>query len=172
MRKIISIIWILLVFVVSQAQVTTSPTVVASGGGYATGSNIAVSYTIGESVINTATGTGSILTQGFQQPNEIINAILETEEDDAKAIALYPVPANSTMWCGYRFATPGKVTIEARNVLGQVVGPSLADTYSSGNQVQQIDISQMAVGNYYLTVIHTSETSKKTTVTKLFYIAH
>lgn len=42
--------------------------VVASAGGYYEGENISLSWTVGEPVIETFSGTNVILTQGFQQP--------------------------------------------------------------------------------------------------------
>lgn len=51
------------------AQVQASPTVVSSGGGFGLdGNGNSFSFTIGESVIVTASNTNNILTQGFQQP--------------------------------------------------------------------------------------------------------
>ncbi|MCF8366769.1 MAG: hypothetical protein K9H16_13355, partial [Bacteroidales bacterium] len=42
--------------------------VIASSGGYFENENLSLSFTIGEPVIETFTGTDFILTQGFQQP--------------------------------------------------------------------------------------------------------
>jgi len=43
--------------------------VIASAGGYYIGNNINVNYTIGETVINTLSVPNTIVTQGFQQPD-------------------------------------------------------------------------------------------------------
>ena len=48
-----------------------SPQVVSSGGGFSTGTSISLSYTIGELAVETLTGSGLVLTQGFQQPLEL-----------------------------------------------------------------------------------------------------
>ena len=45
--------------------------VIASAGGYYNGNDISVSYTIGEPIINTLSSDVAIITQGFQQPEEI-----------------------------------------------------------------------------------------------------
>ncbi len=42
--------------------------VVSSSGGYFTGGNASLSFTLGETTVQAYTGAGAILTQGFQQP--------------------------------------------------------------------------------------------------------
>ena len=53
-----------------QAQ-SLSPQVLSSGGGYAEGASLSLSYTIGEIAVETLTGTSLVLTQGFQQPLDV-----------------------------------------------------------------------------------------------------
>ncbi|OYT12300.1 MAG: hypothetical protein B6I19_10015 [Bacteroidetes bacterium 4572_114] len=47
---------------------TNAQQVIASAGGYYEGDNISISWTLGETVIETFEGADIILTQGFQQP--------------------------------------------------------------------------------------------------------
>ncbi|MFU8843753.1 MAG: hypothetical protein ACNA7V_08100 [Bacteroidales bacterium] len=47
---------------------TLTPEVISSSGGYFESTNASVSWTLGETVTETFTGTSFILTQGFQQP--------------------------------------------------------------------------------------------------------
>lgn len=49
-----------------------TPQVIASSGAYQSNAAGSLSFTIGESNIQTLTSANNILTQGFQQPNEII----------------------------------------------------------------------------------------------------
>ena len=68
MKKLLFTI-IAVVFATFSFSQQVSRHVVASGGNYSTASGISVSSTIGEPMVNTLTGTGFILTQGFQQPS-------------------------------------------------------------------------------------------------------
>jgi hypothetical protein len=52
-----------------QAQ-SLCPTVIASSGGYASGTGVSLSWTLGEIATETFSNGGYILTQGFQQPVE------------------------------------------------------------------------------------------------------
>ncbi|MFM7104490.1 MAG: hypothetical protein ACKOW8_03140, partial [Flavobacteriales bacterium] len=49
-----------------------SPTVIATSNGSYVGSTFSMDYTVGETFINTLSGDGYILTQGFHQPESII----------------------------------------------------------------------------------------------------
>jgi gliding motility-associated-like protein len=63
----ISIILLLLISGDSYAQVQLGRQVIGSTGGYATGTNITLSSTVGEAVVQTVGSGNLILTQGFQQ---------------------------------------------------------------------------------------------------------
>ena len=69
MKQIIHISILLLIIgsSTSFAQVTLGRQVIGSTGGFATGTNITVSSTVGEAVIQTLVSSNFILTQGFQQ---------------------------------------------------------------------------------------------------------
>lgn len=65
--KKFTVLLIVTLFAGAFAQVSAQQ-VVASAGGYYEGENISLSWTVGEPVIETFSGTNVILTQGFQQP--------------------------------------------------------------------------------------------------------
>lgn len=69
---------------------------VTSAGGIATGSNGSISYSVGQAVYTTFTGTNGSLSQGIQQPYEISAA---ASVDEIKGINLlysaYPNPATN-----------------------------------------------------------------------------
>jgi gliding motility-associated-like protein len=71
MKNIIYILalFLMLISTASFAQVQITRQVIGSTGGDVTGSNISVSFTVGETVIQTISNS-MILTQGFQQPED------------------------------------------------------------------------------------------------------
>ena len=69
-----------------------SPEVNATSGDYYTGANATLSWTIGEGITETFSGTNSILTQGFQQSQYSITSIEELD-DNKYQISVYPNPA-------------------------------------------------------------------------------
>lgn len=70
MRKIISGLMLLLTLTHLSAQKSISRQVIASGGGTLSNRNIHISYTVGETVIETFSKPRILLSQGFQQPDK------------------------------------------------------------------------------------------------------
>ncbi len=69
MKKITLIAFVLLLGATTiKAQSSIERQVVAAAGNYIEGTYTWLSYTVGEPVVTTGTGTSLILTQGFQQP--------------------------------------------------------------------------------------------------------
>lgn len=92
MRHLKNLICFLLLSVfcrtILQAQVTNPAT-----GGNATGSGGSVSYTVGQILYNTFSGTNGVVSQGVQQPYEIsvVTAIKNTEEINLE-FSVFPNP--------------------------------------------------------------------------------
>lgn len=141
---------------------STSPTVIATSGGFASGPDGSVSYTIGEmSMIKTFTAANNILTQGFQQPNEIISGLLNTQDGDFGSFAVYPNPAVNSGWVGFQLNGPGKVAILLYNDLGQQLASVYDANYSSGKIIQPVNYSPLSSGTYFLTMTYTSDKDSK-----------
>ena len=66
--------------------------VVTTSGGYGSSASAKVTWTIGEPVTETVTGTNSILTQGFNQ-GDLIITIIKDPELSGLNIKAYPNPA-------------------------------------------------------------------------------
>jgi len=72
---------------------SVTPDVIASSGDYQEGSTASVSWTLGEIVTETLSGSEAILTQGFQQGSYSITPLVENTELSIQ-IDVYPVPAS------------------------------------------------------------------------------
>lgn len=150
---------------------TLSPTVIATAGNYSTGSNgYSLSSTVGEPVITTLSQSSTILTQGFQQPNDIVNGLLDIEKEADGAFSVYPNPTNAKLWFGYEFTQTGKVEVELYDLLGQKLDYTLSEGYDSGKQIHSFDCSSYAAGNYVLSVKLTPTTGKEVVLSKKFQV--
>jgi len=67
--------------------------VIAATGNHAASSSGSVSWTIGESITKTLTGTGSILTQGFHQTSLTIT-IMNELPDPGYPVTVFPNPVS------------------------------------------------------------------------------
>lgn len=159
--------YLILKLIAAQA---VSPQVIATSGGFATGANLSVSYTVGESVVTTASGGSNILTQGFQQPSDIISGLLDIEKQNVGTLSLYPVPATTQLWFGYQFNQTGKIEVRIYNVLGQPLNYTLTENYDNGKVVHQLSCNTYPAGNYLLTAVFTATDNTKEILTKQFQI--
>ena len=156
MKKHILYIFALSFAVCASAQ-TLSPSVIASAGYYATSGGVSLSYTVGElAAVQTFSSPSVILTQGFQQPNDILNGLLDVEKGADGAFSVYPVPALTNLWYGYEFNEAGKVEVSLFNIIGQKMDYSFNETYDSGKLIHSFDCSTYASGAYILSVKFTS----------------
>ena len=149
-----------------------SPSVIASTGGFSSNSNYSVSYTVGEmTMVQTFSASGNILTQGFQQPNDVATALLEISGNSTGDFAVYPNPAVDQMWFAFEYTSPGNVSVSITNLLGQNVGEVYKGYYESGKISQLAQLSALASGPYFLTAAFTDQASGTTSrITRKFEI--
>jgi len=130
----------------TNAQVQLSKQVIGTTGGYAEGSTISLSSTVGEAVIQTLFSTSTIiLTQGFQQPQLTSDSILDFEVINescagAKNGSIY---INSVLNCS---------------------GPYSVIITSINDSITRIDSDTLSAGDYNIVVTGNSGCSYTTTI--------
>lgn len=142
-----------------------TPTVVSSGGTYATSSIGSLSYTVGEmSAVSTLMGNLRLLTQGFQQSdrNEVVE-ILESQESGLESLVLYPNPAKSTFTIGYKFPTSGYISLNMYDAIGKLIAPIVEENYTDGNVIHSFDCSSIAIGTYLIQLDYAPSSGEKPT---------
>jgi len=172
MKKILPY-FAILVFIASAHAQTLSPTVIASAGGYNSVGGTSLSYTVGElAAVQTFKDSSgrNILTQGFQQPNDIVNGLLVIEKGADGSFSVYPIPAQTTIWYGYEFTEPGKVQVSMFDIIGQKMNYNLDETYDSGKLIHSFDCSSYPSGNYILSVKFTAANGQEKVLSKKIQI--
>lgn len=171
MKKTFLLLTISIACFAVKAQSLT-PTVISSTGGYATSPNGSLSYTVGEmTMVQTFSAGNTILTQGFQQPNDNITGLLDVTRDAFGSFVLYPNPAVDNLWYGFTFPESGKINVSVYNDLGQKISDVLATNYTTGKSVEQLTVSNYAAGTYFLSVNFVSDKTGKThVVSKQFQV--
>ncbi len=143
-----------------------SPTVIASTGGFSSNSNGSLSYTVGEmTMVQTFSAGNNILTQGFQQPNDVAIGLIDITKDEFGSFIVYPNPAVDNMWFGFQYPEEGKLTISVYNTLGQKIADVYNSNYSNGKTVEQMSVSTLAAGSYFLSATFTSANDGKVHIT-------
>jgi hypothetical protein len=154
MKKVISLLTIILstVAILHSQSVILSPSVVASGGGYAEGDNISISWTLGEVAVTTLTGSNLILTQGFQQPFDIDVGIEKNEVH--WGISVYPNPVGDELRIRFDIETQGDFFIEVQDVTGRLISQVQYRQVNPGD-IMLLNTSAYTNGVYFLKVLST-----------------
>lgn len=154
---------VLFLFVSFAKAQTLSPTAIVSTGGFSSNSNGSLSYSVGEmTMVKTFTGNGSILTQGFQQPNaENITGMINIKQEEFGSFVVYPNPAVDNLSFGFQLPEAGKVQVCLYNTTGQRVADVYSGNYENGKFVKQLDVTAYAAGVYLLSLNFVSDKGGK-----------
>jgi hypothetical protein len=159
---------------VQAAAQTSSPEAVTPGGDYFSGPFFTNSYTIGEMAMVETFVTGSyMLTQGFQQPEDVVTGAPFVADDGSANVTLYPNPAHGTVTAGFITKGEGELNVRFFTSLGQVMEEKWL-TVSDKADVK-LDLMHIAAGVYLVEVDFISfsnntanfHTVKKLTITDL-----
>ena len=135
-----------------QAQETISST-----GGEASGSGGAISYTIGQTVYTTETGTGNnSIIQGVQQPYEIsvVTGIIEANGISI-SISAYPNPTSDCLIVKVENYETTNLQYKVFNINGKL----LKNIKATGVETQ-IQTSTFVSANYFVKVIENNKEIK------------
>jgi hypothetical protein len=121
--------------------------VIASGGSTATAGGVQIDYTIGEPVVAPVSGSGLLLTQGFQQPFSYVlgsNSVFPF-------LALYPNPTQGNTILHFALPAEGSLQVVVYNAIGQRVLNATVH-YASGESQYLIKTAPLLPGTYFVTV--------------------
>jgi Secretion system C-terminal sorting domain len=137
MKKILILISFLFALQFAQSQ-----SVMSSAGQVTTNNSHSVSYTVGETIVNTTIGE-KIVTQGFQQPK--IKLITSNNDiGEATDFEIYPNPTLAIL----HIKNANNISkIEVINALGQTL-------FSTDKRVENIDLSDYPNGSYFVRMIN------------------
>jgi len=170
MKKLLTVLLGVLLTSSTYTQ-TLSPTVISSSGGFSQNSNGSLSYTVAEmTMVQTFTANGVTLTQGFQQPNELVTGLFDIVHDEFGTLVLYPNPSVDYLWFGFQYPESGKVEVAVFDMLGQKVSELYNDVYTTGRYTQQINVSVLPAASYLLTANFTNSAGKIYTISKRFEV--
>ena len=161
-------VWLALLIGTLSAQ-TVSPSVISTAGGLAANASGSLSYTIGEmAMIETFTGPANFLTQGFQQPWDLITAV----HDDLVPIGLrvYPNPTDHYFYVRTDYDQTASFLLTLTNVFGQTVFQT-THNHTGQTTIQSVYAGQLPAG-LYLVNLQPDQPSSAHPVTTKIHITH
>ena len=171
-KKIVFLCLILPLLYLARGQ-SLSPMVIASSGGYSSAGGTSLSFTIGELATTETFSAGvTILTQGFQQPQDTKVGILNLQGEDGY-FGIYPNPVNEGLFYTCEFPQAGSLSISITDVVGKVVNITPLQAYESGRFTAQLPCANYAAGSYFLHMRYVSANFPEgILLTKKFEIIH
>lgn len=134
---------------------STSQEIVSSSGEHYTGTNVQLSWTIGEPMIDTYSTGPNQLTQGFHQTN--LSAVGIEDLDESIIVNVYPNPTTQQLTIETN-QLKGQYSINIYDVTGKLIYSKPID--SSANHI--IDFSEHSNGSYHLHIINQDNNLIKT----------
>jgi len=130
--------------------------VVASAGSHGTGTNVQLSWTVGETVIETFTGSSAILTQGFHQSKLLVTA-LDPLLLPGLTLTVYPNPVSETLLLDFQGEIPQGISYHLYDIGGKVIRSGVVNQFPG-----KIGMEQCTPGTYLLKVLKNEQTPLKT----------
>jgi hypothetical protein len=122
--------------------------IVPATGGDATGAGGSSSYTVGQVVYTTNTGTNGSVAQGVQQPYEISTSVgIEVTAINLELVA-YPNPTNNALTLNIGNYNNEKLTYQLYDMQGK-----LLDSKQVVNSTTTIGMQELPVSTYLLNVL-------------------
>jgi hypothetical protein len=165
MRKAIYALAVIALFVQKTNGQSLTPQVLGTTGNYTVAGGTSLSFTTGETVVPTFSTSSHILTQGFQQPNDIYLAVQNISALPYQ-VQVYPNPTMDNVMIKIPSHTGGQNTaFNLVDVLGRVLYETQKNT-SSGTEIL-IPMSEYAAGTYLLNI---TDGNKNTSTYKIIKI--
>lgn len=133
-----------------------SQQVISSGGTHAVGTNVQLSWTVGEPIIETFSVTNGILTQGFHQSKLTVTAI-DPDAFNGISLSVYPNPVVFELILDISGTGKTNLVYHLYNTEGKLLVNKITD-----NQSEKINMQNYSAGTYLLKVFSNEKQSLQT----------
>jgi hypothetical protein len=139
---------------------TNSPAVIISSGTLTTGSDASLSWTIGESLIESYGAGDLLLLQGFQEVEDFVAAIEDDVFDDGE-VRVYPTYTRTMVNVVFKGGTDGAGIGEIVDMSGKVLSIVKLPDYHN-----EINLEEYSYGVYLLRITLADERVTETMIIK------
>ena len=152
MKRIPLIVFLFLHLGVIKAQIADRQTVASSGDYFVLNPSYTFQCTIGEAVVQTLQAGPVVLTQGFQQPDQLIKLPIPSGGVPSD-VTVYPNPAVDQVKVQFNLDAPLWIKLVLVNNAGQIVRQLPLSYYQAGLHEVPFDF-HLASGLYLLTLYY------------------
>ncbi len=122
------------------------PELYSTAGDYFVNGNFALEWSIGESIIETNTGTNNTITQGFHQNRYVITSINEIA-DDNYSITVYPNPTSDNITIDFLIKNTETLKLKLIDAQGKLL---INDKIKSEEKTKTLNLQNISKGIYLL----------------------
>lgn len=140
---------------------STERQVLGSAGNTSGTSNMMVSFTIGETFVQTQTSSNILLTAGYQQASDTNTSSIKSLNKNY-SLVLFPNPTKGISNLELMTSSSTNIKIIVYSALGAQISSSLAQVLSNTKAGSQIDLTAQAKGVYYVHVLNETNASIQT----------
>lgn len=134
---------------------------ISAAGSNASGSGGSASYSVGQVVYTTNTGTNGTVYQGVQLPYEIFEVIIDGLKGITLECSAYPNPTSDFLILKADYTGTSTMSLQLYDINGK-----LLETQKVESTETRIDMSQLAVSTYFLRVIQDEKEIKSFKIIK------
>lgn len=124
-----------------------------ASGGTAAGTGGTVTYSVGQAVYTTATGSGGVITQGLQQPYDLFINV-ETSNIEA-SVSLYPNPTKEFVILNVANVNVEDLSYQLFDMQGKLISSN-----KLANNETRIQMTELASATYFVKVLNVNNESK------------
>src|SRR5678815_1215657 len=147
MKKLYAII--LFIYSMSAGAQSTTPTVVASSGGFFSNTAGMLSFTVGElAAVTTLSSANNYLTQGFQQPSDF-GVYVPPIKDENFSVSVYTNPSTGLFNLSITTSNSMHLELSLYDLLGQKI-MGAQQNLSRGKNLIPVDLHKQITGMYPL----------------------
>jgi len=125
------------------------PQVIATCGNTNQINNTIISYTVGETVVNTFSNNNTILTQGYQQPHYNITQIMPINSNSLN-INIYPNPSEDLLNINFNNSLPINIDLKLYDIAGKLI--TSTTQLINEKQLLTLPMQNLAAGKYLLNI--------------------
>jgi len=172
MKRYCSLLFAMIALVVQANAQSLSPSVIASGGGFSANGTAMLSFTTGElTMVETFSAGSSILTQGFQQPEDFSTGI-SVVTAQGPGMSAFPNPATDAINLLSDFTEAGRLRLLLTDALGRIVLQGDELEIPGGTSRITQDVSRVASGVYFVHAVFQTHSGKATASIQKITIQH
>ncbi len=165
MKKLLSAFWILSASGAFAQSI--GPSTLNAAGGSATIAGNTYEWSAAEmTMVSTGTGTNLVVTQGVLQPTTPTTSVKDIRLLGADELKVYPVPTRDILYVLPALNQKGDLDLALTDINGRVVLQQTAHL-TTGNEKQEINMSALSAGNYFLNAVFTGSESAQQTSFKI-----